>query len=493
MALTKATNRMIADASVNVKDFGAVGDGVTDDTAAIQAAITVGGNILIPAGTYLITSGITVGSNVHIKNEGTLQVTPTASTIDAFTFSAKNNSSFSGGYVIGTTSVDNGTCFVLSNSSYRITIADVTITDFQNKGVDIQTAAYENNILRVKVVNASGTTGSGLSVWGAGVDRPDKNSMVDCVVTGSRGGISVQGGFYNKVVRPHVESCSLWGVGLDGVITGAGDGAQYTLVDSPVVIDVPNVSYAGIYLGNGSANNTIVNARIMDCVNGIKSSSTTPLLGTIIDGVKIDGNTDALAAGVTGISLASAPKTLIISPNIKNLTLDGIKLFECSNSSIRGGEVSECDIAGVYLQSNECIIADVFTHNNKYGFRVEFGGAGTEAANASNRFYNCKASSNVTLQFKNAITGTKIHNVVGHSTSASGSATILNTATSVVVTHGLAYTPAVGDIVVIPTSNPSSLVSWWVGNLTSTTFQITSSTAATVNVGFGWSAQDVIN
>lgn len=38
MALTKINNRMIDGASVNARDFGAVGDGVTDDTAAIQAA-----------------------------------------------------------------------------------------------------------------------------------------------------------------------------------------------------------------------------------------------------------------------------------------------------------------------------------------------------------------------------------------------------------------------------------------------------------------------
>jgi len=52
---------------INVKDFGAVGDGVADDTAAIQAAITFitnankkGGKIEFPVGTYKITSTITL-------------------------------------------------------------------------------------------------------------------------------------------------------------------------------------------------------------------------------------------------------------------------------------------------------------------------------------------------------------------------------------------------------------------------------------------------
>jgi hypothetical protein len=42
--------------SVSVKDFGAVGDGVTDDTAAIQAAINTGFNLTFPSGTYLVNN-----------------------------------------------------------------------------------------------------------------------------------------------------------------------------------------------------------------------------------------------------------------------------------------------------------------------------------------------------------------------------------------------------------------------------------------------------
>jgi Pectate lyase superfamily protein len=41
--------------TVSVRDFGAIGDGVADDTAAIQAALSVGGNIYIPDGTYIVT------------------------------------------------------------------------------------------------------------------------------------------------------------------------------------------------------------------------------------------------------------------------------------------------------------------------------------------------------------------------------------------------------------------------------------------------------
>lgn len=64
MALTKVTYSMIEGAAVSVLDFGAVGDGSTDDTAAIQAAIDSlspdGGAVWFPVGTYKVSAQINI-------------------------------------------------------------------------------------------------------------------------------------------------------------------------------------------------------------------------------------------------------------------------------------------------------------------------------------------------------------------------------------------------------------------------------------------------
>ncbi|CAB5194568.1 Pectate lyase superfamily protein [uncultured Caudovirales phage] len=61
--------------SVSVKDFGAVGDGVADDTAAIQAAITSaqsnGGVVFFPRGKYRVTTGNISISGITLVGCGT--------------------------------------------------------------------------------------------------------------------------------------------------------------------------------------------------------------------------------------------------------------------------------------------------------------------------------------------------------------------------------------------------------------------------------------
>lgn len=75
MALTKATFSMIDGAQVNVLDFGAVGDGVTDDSAAIQAALDSLGNggtvyFPLPAVSYLCNSSLNVPLGISLKGDG---------------------------------------------------------------------------------------------------------------------------------------------------------------------------------------------------------------------------------------------------------------------------------------------------------------------------------------------------------------------------------------------------------------------------------------
>lgn len=80
---------------VNVKApaFGAIGDGVGDDSSAIQAAVTYANTngyagIFFPSGTYLVVTGITAVTNVVGGDAATVT---TVSAINLFTFDSVTN------------------------------------------------------------------------------------------------------------------------------------------------------------------------------------------------------------------------------------------------------------------------------------------------------------------------------------------------------------------------------------------------------------------
>jgi hypothetical protein len=73
---TGAVQRTVASKlqeSVSVLDFGAVGDGITDDTAAIQLALNSSNSVLFPSNNeFKVTSYLSVPSNIYIRIEGTI-------------------------------------------------------------------------------------------------------------------------------------------------------------------------------------------------------------------------------------------------------------------------------------------------------------------------------------------------------------------------------------------------------------------------------------
>lgn len=104
MSLTKVSYSMIDGAPFNVRDFGAVGDGVADDTTAIESAIAaaataVGGQqgavVYFPTGTYLISNKIDLPNRVGLQGangRGTV-IKPHSTFADSYMFHAANGTS----------------------------------------------------------------------------------------------------------------------------------------------------------------------------------------------------------------------------------------------------------------------------------------------------------------------------------------------------------------------------------------------------------------
>lgn len=105
---------------VNVRRFGAVGDGVVNDTAAIQAAITEAANtghpVYLPYGNYLVTSTITI---------------PTSGTSTSSTVKIIGDGGGSGPYPMTTIRLSGTGVFF-----------DLPLTRFNQEGVDVEGVAF---------------------------------------------------------------------------------------------------------------------------------------------------------------------------------------------------------------------------------------------------------------------------------------------------------------------------------------------------------------
>lgn len=110
---------------INVREHGAVGDGVADDTVAIQSIINNAGDytrIYFPTGKYLLTSAITINKPVYLYGDGFGQT------------SNNTNGQANGATTIIFKTQTNG--FVINSGNY---IFNVTISDMEIIGSNVCT------------------------------------------------------------------------------------------------------------------------------------------------------------------------------------------------------------------------------------------------------------------------------------------------------------------------------------------------------------------
>lgn len=181
--------------TVSVKDFGAVGDGVTDDTAAIQAALNASNHIFFPAGTYNLgnTSGgasiFTIdagGGSFSIKTDGTVKFTVTsASTSNGDIFKITN----ANGVVIDdleaqdlgfSFATQTGVALINLNAQSSKPVTNVTIGSL--KGYNITAALRTSGLVSDRVSNVSiGTVYCDTCYYGVNCMYQGDNVAIDAL------------------------------------------------------------------------------------------------------------------------------------------------------------------------------------------------------------------------------------------------------------------------------------------------------------------------
>ncbi len=128
----------------NVKAFGAKGDGVTDDTAAIQAALDASYNVYIPAGTYIVSNLTATLDGTKISGDNVSSVLQFKSGSTGVLFSSNGKRveisllNFYGGNdtskkTVSTSTADRSGIGI--NTQLNSQISNVTIHGFENYGI----------------------------------------------------------------------------------------------------------------------------------------------------------------------------------------------------------------------------------------------------------------------------------------------------------------------------------------------------------------------
>lgn len=543
-AATGAVERVPQDkwfATVDVKDFGAIGDGVADDKAAIQAALDTGRDVFLPKGTYALSkTGTGTTKYALVANTNKQKIfgergailtlldsvaldTPVlrvedCDDVEIFGFEIDGNKQRLDGDPSLGSGEDEGIDFKNCNRAW---VRDMYIHDCGQDAIDFDEPGTQLVVDSCFLVDCGGggvhgaashitvtnstilrcgferyAQGGGFAVEAAAIGSWDgrviitDNFIIDCPIA-IRTCVTVNAtktNYASLITNNHITRTDGTGYADEGIYIL--DNARNTKVCDNWI----NGYLIGIYFGYDATSTLQSNSLISD--NIIETQPSASAKGIFVSGqngnqggISIKNNRISAPSGA-GIDVANL-RRIVASGNDIYSCLYGLVLTAVTDARVLANTTILVSGNGVRLvgaTSNVDIIGNSLPADAR---SVIF------AQDASTWPSSVRITGNYLpggIQNQQGRTGITIRNNTGFVTEANGTATIASGQTTVDVTHGLStdvatssWKPQLSDIAVVPTNNLGNATKYWVSATTNTTFTITvDADPGAGTATFGW-------
>lgn len=286
--------------AVSVLDFGAVGDGVSDDTTALQNAITAHKCVFVPPGTYRVTSSIEIGDGKILCGSGnTSIIKATSQTFETIrvigAYGALKDLCIDGGTIglrlYGKTSACHGN--LIHNIVIQNTVTGITLDGYNN----VSYPCEQNSLIHIAIKGPT-LHGVHLTCTGAGLP-PNANRLQHVRVLS--GATSMTGsGFYIEAARYHnmLLSCMTNISSSAATCFRIGAQSEKTILANPYA--AASGSVTGVQLDSGSVDTILSNLYV---ISG----------GTVLQ--------DNSSGSYTALNAGAIEKNLLARTRITDLTV----------------------------------------------------------------------------------------------------------------------------------------------------------------------------
>lgn len=415
--------------------FGAKGDGVTDDTEAIQKALTFN-NVNISKN-YLITENLVLHSNLKVFGGGT--ITKKSEFNDSYLnhsiFSCTNSNNIDINNIVlisnslaisvhGCSNV-NITNLIINSKKYSILISDSEKNE--SNGITISNIKLENDVTiissdgihinggcsNIYVTNVSGTTGDDFIALNAieGIRKTIKNIIIDNIKCSGYAGVRLYGQL----------NCVIENVSINNSYINSDNGIRLTNIIGFIEINLNAPTFNNIVFSNCIVDSSIRNV-FLSYINGSVTfnnctfvTSENPNVGLFNSSINSSLIFDSCVFNTNSTSfiqdcvIGTPPENCNTYINITINSCDIKKTLLCFGTNKKTININNCDIDTYLISRNNPDVIDLSIKECRINI-TPFSGASKgiyaikdSILNAEYLLNNIESSNNTILDISNII------------------------------------------------------------------------------------------